>query len=197
MADGPPKDYCSMYREGTRNTMYQRSNDTNNSLANYKNSMNSATTRPPVPSARGGQANKSLDGSFVPLKHREQSIDLKQVVAKLEDFTKTIQPNHRFFAMDTLNKHYTSVFRRKPDQLQQPSDYRVYIQYFNEKQLYVVKVSGNYLREVRAKMPIPGSYRYFFKQLDSAYEEVELDDSLVPYHEKDGSRQIYCQVFPL
>lgn len=158
MADGRPKDYSSLYCED----------------------------KPPVPSTRG-RPYKSLDGSFVPQKHREQ-LDLRQVVAKLENLPKDC---HSVYAMDTLNKHYSNVFvnRRK-------AGFKVYINYCEEKDTYVVRTENNTLRAVKDKLPKRGNHRYFFKQLDNTCEEVELEDSIVPYHEKDGSRQIYCQVFP-
>lgn len=139
---------------------------------------------------------KSLDGSHVAPKHREQSpIDLMQVVAKLEQLPKE---NHRAYAMDTLNKHYSSVFNnRKRPEFKERVGFRVYIQYSGEKDTYVVKVERNTLRAIKDKMPKRGNYRYFFRSQDSTCEELEFDDSIVPHHDVDGQKQIYCQVFPI
>lgn len=139
---------------------------------------------------------KSLDGSHVAPKHREQqSIDLMKVVAKLQQLPKE---NHRAFAMDTLSKHYSSVFtnRKRHDQKER-AGFRVYIQYSGEKDTFVVRVEQNTLRAIRDKMPKRGNYRYFFRSQDSTCEEHEVDGSVVPYHDRDGQKQIYCQVFPL
>jgi len=180
MADGIPKDYSVMFCEDS------------NKISASPN-MN-ATINLPIPSTRGRAPYKTLDGSFVPPKHREQTVDLRQVVAKLENLPKE---NHSAYAMDTLNKHYSSVFvnRRKSNQVSR-GGYKAYIQYHDEKDTYVVRVERNTLKAVRDKLPKRGNYRYFFKQLDNTCEEVESDESTVPFHEKDNSRQIYCQVFP-
>lgn len=167
------------------------------SSSNQRNSQHDVQLpKPPVPSSRG-RPYKSLDGSFMQPKHREQSSvnkDLLQVVAKLENLSKE---NHRAYAMDSLLKHYSSfVNRRKSNQAEQ-SGYRVYIQYSDEKDTYVVRVEKNTLKAVRDKLPKRGNYRYFFKRRENTCEEVEFDDATVPFYERDGSKQIYCQVFPI
>lgn len=136
----------------------------------------------------------TLDGAKSIRPTSECTVDLRAVAAKLQNLP---QENRSAYAIDTLNKHYSSVFtnRRKSDHLDSPI-FKAYIQYFDEKDTYVVRVNRNTLGAVRDKLPKRGNYRYFFKQLDDTCEEVELDESTVPYHEKAESKHIYCQVFP-
>lgn len=138
---------------------------------------------------------KRLDGAHqAPKQVREQaglnnqSVDLQKVVAKLNQLPRE---DHSVYARDTLRNHYSSVFIRRR------RDYKVHIQYFVEGQTYVVRTSQNTLAAVREKMPIRGNYRYFFRLHENTCEEIESNESKVPYHEKDGQKLIYCQVFPL
>lgn len=150
---------------------------------------------PPIPSSRG-RPYKTLDGSFVQPKHREQCVnkDLLQVVAKLESLPKE---NHRAYAMDSLLNHYSSFVNRRKSNQAEEAGFRVYIQYSDEKDTYVVRVHKNTLKAVRDKLPKRGNYRYFFKRRENTCEEVEFDEATVPFYERGGSKQIYCQVFPL
>lgn len=128
-----------------------------------------------------------LDGIAIAPRHPEQ-VDLRQVVQRLEGLSKE---NHQAYAIDAVNKHYYSVF---------PSTmgpyYKVFIQYPDEKETYVVRVSRNTLRAVKEKLPKKGHLRFFFKQADATHEEVESEDATVPFYEKGGTKQIYCRVFP-
>lgn len=192
MTEEIPKDYSSMYCEDN-NTLpavisINRNTVSNNTRNNHQDVQ---LLKPPIPSTRG-RPYKTLDGSFVQPKHREQSIDLLQVVAKLESLPKE---NHQAYAMDSLHKHYSSFVNRRKSSTQ--AGYKVYIQYTDEKDTFVVRVEKNTLKAVRDKMPKRGNYRYFFKRLENTCEEVEFDEATVPFYEKDGSKQIYCQVFPL
>lgn len=208
MADGAPKDYSSVYCE-----------DLPPIPTHHLDLKPPPLPIPPIVSSRGSQQNgkissiknrvhhdqnhninikvKSLDGSHATPYHREQSVDLMKVVAKLNQLPKD---NHHAYAMDTLNKHFSTVFtnrRRFNDQKeQQKIGFRVYIQYSGEKDTFVVRAEQNTLKAIRDKMPKRGNYRYFFRSRDSTCEELEFDESTVPYHEKDGQKQIYCQVFP-
>lgn len=149
---------------------------------------------------------------------------LAQVVAKLVEYQKE---DHGAYAMDTLNEHYSSVFPRRQTSEQRNmntintnsriinnnthnivdqnhnnntnsnSSYRVCIKYHNQRDIYVVRVNHNTLKAVVNKLPIKGTYRYFFRHEDNTNEEIESEQARVPYHEKEGQRQIYCQIFPL
>lgn len=208
MADEIPKDYSRVYCEDSglvtstvRNQHHHQHRHHHPNSINHSNitsSTNSGTNnKPPVPSTRG-RTYKSLDGSFVPPKHREQTVDSQQVAAKLG--AHLAKENNSAYAIDTLNKHYSSVFvaGRKTDRSRSEAEFKVYIQYFNEKETtYVVKVDRNTLKAVRNKLPKRGNFRFFFKQSDGTCEEVESDDAFVPFHEKESSKQIYCQLFPM
>lgn len=193
-----PKDYSSVYCEDimrppippmrrvtnttATNTMLMNHNSNNNINRHHNHNNQSHQTQA-----------KWSDGANANKRQCESTVDLRAVVAKLQNLP---QENHRAYAMDTLNKHYSSVFtnRRRSDKVEK-AGFKAYIQYFDEKDTYVVRVERNTLKAVRDKLPKRGDYRYFFKQLDNTCEEVESDGSFVPFHEKDGSRQIYCQVF--
>lgn len=140
--------------------------------------------KPPIPSIRI-RPYKSLDGSHAPPKHHEQ-LDLRKVVAKLQNLPRA---NHSAYAMDTLNKHYSSVF------VNRKSSFKAYIKYFDEKETYQVTIATNCLRAVKDKMPKKGDYRYFFRGEENVWEEIESDESQVPYEEKGNAKQIICQVF--
>lgn len=158
MADETPKDYSNIFCEDVK---------------------------PPVPSLRGHNKQHRqfpiLEGARSN-KQIESTIDLREVVAKLQSLP-------RVYAMNTLNEHYSSYRRKK-------SGFKAYVQYYDEKDTYVVRVDSNTLKAIRDKLPKIGNYRYFFKQLDNTCEEVESENSLVPYHEKEDSRMIYCHIFP-
>ena len=132
---------------------------------------------------------KKIDGVYKPPTHRE-FIDPNQLYAKLSNLSKK---DRESYAIDTLQKHYNSVFQAKPD-------YRVYINYFDDRQAesiaYLVRIEKNKLREVRQKLPLKGNYRLFFKNTNNHCEEVEEDEAVLPFHEKDGCLNIYCHVFP-
>ena len=193
MADDElPKDYSSVYCEDSIKPPIPPMRRTTNTLASHTM----------MPTNHNHQNQHILhqkqaiwsDGARSHKRQCESTVDLRAVVAKLQNLP---QENHRAYAMDTLNKHYSSVFvnRRKSNQVSR-GGYKAYIQYHDEKDTYVVRVERNTLKAVRDKLPKRGNYRYFFKQLDNTCEEVESDESTVPFHEKDNSRQIYCQVFP-
>lgn len=147
--------------------------------------------RAPVPATRG--ANKSfVDGSIALRRNPEPGgIDPNELSLRLFNLSKE---QHKAYAINTLQQHYTTVFQNRSKQT-----YKVYINYFDNnrpKEVYLVRVSKNVLREVKAKMPIKGDYRLFFIHPQNECEEVEDDDSILPYHEKDGTFNIYCRVFP-
>lgn len=133
-----------------------------------------------------------FDGCPSVPKHREQ-LDLAMLVAKLKQLPKE---DSRAYAMGTLSEHYTSFTSRRRVDQKQRTGFRVCIQYLDEKDTYIVRSEQSTLRAIKDKMPKRGNYRYFFRSLDSTYEELEFDDSPVPYHDKDGRKQVYCQVFP-
>lgn len=141
---------------------------------------------------------KPLDGSCAPPQYRESyKIDLNLVAERLKSIDS--------LSRNTLTEHYYTVFPRRGNILtheNQPNNenrdnYRVYIEYSGEKDTYVVKVNHNSLKAIKNKMPVKGHYRYFFRSCeDTTYDELESDTSIVPYHDKDGQRHIYCRVFP-
>lgn len=162
--------------------------------------------RPPLPPMRHSIATAAAtattttskpwgesDGVRTTKTHRETSVDLQAVVAKLKNL-----PEQRKYALDTMNQHFSSVFaeRRNAERRKSPPNYKAYINYRDDNETYVVRVVHNTLKTIKSKLPRRGNYRYFFKnQLDNTCEEFESDDATVPYIEKDGQRQIYCQVF--
>ena len=146
----------------------------------------------PVPATRASARKLFIDGS---VSHRRApepgGIDPKELSARLFNLSKE---QHRVYAFQTLQQHYTSVFQNRTKKT-----YRVYLNYFENnrpKEVYLVRVNKNILREVKAKMPIKGDYRLFFIHAQNECEEVEDDDSTLPYQEKDGNFNIYCRVFP-
>lgn len=145
--------------------------------------------RPPLPPMRRTVSSKPWgESDGVRAKpHRETPVDLQAVVEKLRNL-----PSQRQYALDSMNQHFSSVFTER----RKPSIFKAYINYREDKETYVVRVERNTLRTIKSKLPRRGNYRYFFKQPDSTCEEFESDDAAVPYIEKDGQRQIYCQVFP-
>lgn len=209
MADGTPKDYSIMYCDSFMSLPSTRPN------VHPKADLNIGPPElppplPPIAQQRTSSilyprtnATKSstsstihkhdrFDGCQAAPKHREQ-LDLAMLVAKLKQLPKE---DSRAYAMGTLSEHYTSfTSRRKVDQIER-AGFKVYIQYLDEKDTYIVRSEQSTLRAIKDKMPMRGNYRYFFRSLDSTYEELEFDDSLVPYHDKDGLKHVYCQVFP-
>lgn len=192
MADEFPKDYSTLDYEDTfkppvppmRRTISPHCNNTINPSHHANNSINRGYQRPYI----------TLDGAKSIKPTNESGLDLKLVVEKLQHLA---QENRNAYAIDTLNKHYTSVFTsRRKSEHNDKQVFKAYIHYENEQDTYVIRVNRNTLKAVRDKLPKRGNYRYFFKQLDNTHEEVESDESTVPYHEKAESKHIYCQVFP-
>lgn len=153
----------------------------------------------------------TLDGCYIPRRHKElplinnnnnvaghnnsnkcisstTTLDLRAVVRKLEAH-KSSHKSHHIDAMKTLSKHYSDVFK-------QPPQYKVYIQYHDIKETFIIKIRENTLGNVLASMPKRGQYRLFFKDLKNTCEELTDPRSLVPFHEKDDFRNIYCHAFP-
>lgn len=139
-----------------------------------------------------------LDGArSVKVPEADLTVEFRAAAAKLQNHSRN---NHRAYAMDTLSKHYSSVFnsrRKGSDQVaRNGASLKAFIQYSDQKETYVVRVDKATLRSVRDKLPKRGNYRFFFKQLDNTCEEIERDESIVPVHSKGDSKYIYCQVFP-
>lgn len=206
--DGTPKDYSSMYCEDAGlNFTSNRSSSHSAAAINVSlpdlppplppialHRTSTTTSSRTAPNATKSLADKHdrFDGRQVAPKHREQ-LDLAMVVAKLKQLPKE---DSRAYAMGTLNEHYTSFTNRRRVDQNERTSFRVCIQYSGEKDTYVVRVNQNTLKAIKDKMPKRGNYRYFFRSRDLTCEELESDDSMVPYHEKDGRKLIYCQVFP-
>lgn len=200
MADGIPKDYSRMYSEDNGISTNGNTNirspilSNNNVRANHRYNVESPPSiirspLPPIPSTRASHSSsmtmfKPPEGAESRPVYRDQ----EHLIAKLNQLRKE---DHHAYAMDTLNKHFSSVF------VETGLTYKVYIQYFNEKDTYVVRVNRNTFGAVRSKMPIRGNFRYFFRCHGNTCEEIESYDSTVPYHDKDGQKVIYCQVFPV
>jgi len=138
---------------------------------------------------------RKLDGRFTPRRHRESAggVDPNELIYKLQNLTRE---DHNVYAMHTLHQHYNSVLqkRKKPT-------YKVYLTYVTtasdgklERETYIVRVERNTLREVKSKLPIKGTFRFFFTNENEA-EEIEDEDLSLPYREKDGSYAIYCRLF--
>lgn len=143
----------------------------------------------PVPATRG--AIKTLDGSFTARRHRESGIDPNDLVSRLYNLSRE---QHKAYAMNTLQQHYSNVFQKRNKQ----QTYKVCIDYMDngqQRERYLVRIQRNILREVKAKLPIKGDYRLFFIHAGNECEEVEDDESILPYHEKDGAFVIYCRAF--
>lgn len=147
--------------------------------------------RTPVPATRG--ASKSLDGSFAPRRHREsgKEIDFNELKIKL---TSLSEEQHKAYAIKTLQQHYDeNIVNRKS------AKFKVCIEYFGGKdgrERYVVGVDRNTLRDVKHKMPIKGDFRVFVFHARDQFEEVEDDNTILPYHENEGRLNIHCRVFP-
>lgn len=145
--------------------------------------------KPPVPATRG--ATKALDGSFPARRHRESGIDQNDLLRKLLSISKDQQNQ---YAMNTLQQHYTDVFHKRNKQT-----YKVCIDYMEngrQKERYLVRIERNTLRDVKVKLPIKGHYRLFFNFAGNQnWEEVEDEDSVLPYNEKDGAFVIHCRAF--
>lgn len=200
-----PKDYSALYSDDStrppQGLLIKASSDVldmnrlHQDLANLKTDHQLTKTyqKPPI----------QLDGArSLKVPESDLTVDLRAVVAKLQNHS---QGNHRAYAMDTLSKHYSSVFNSRRKSSLASSDQssaktktalKAFIQYFDQKDTYVVRVEKATLRSVRDKLPKRGNYRFFFKQLDNTCEEIEQDESIVPVHEKGDSKYIYCQVFP-
>lgn len=143
----------------------------------------------PVPATRG--TTKTLDGSYRPRRHREAGgIDPKDLLPRLYHLS---QEQTSAYANHALHQHYNSVILMRNRQT-----YKVYINYLDDgkkSETYLVRVGKNTLRDVKAKLPIKGEYRLFFIHPGDECEEVEDDDSSLPYHEVGGDFTIYCRVF--
>lgn len=145
-----------------------------------------------------------LDGGYTthtefPRRKELSTVDLLAVCQKLQ-----AHQQHHIDASDTLSKHYSAVFsktnesvpplpRRRHVPLQ--PQYKVYIQYHDIKDTFVVRVQNNTLRDVLSRMPKRGNYRLFFKDSKNTCEEFEDLEAFVPYHEDGGIRKIYCHAF--
>ena len=148
---------------------------------------------------RSKQPYKSLDGAYARPVHQELQDFFNNVRSKPQQQVKQ-QPSRDLIGFDILNRHFDTVFKQRISLV----SYKVFIQYFkfdsagNQRPLgetYVVRVERNTLGYVKQKLPNkrPG-FRFFFKDQNNTYEEVEDDNLPVPYREKDSIRNIYCQV---
>lgn len=141
---------------------------------------------------------KSLDGTNTRPEHRELQAFFKQVNSKLNQTPDSNSTSSPSIGIDVLKKHYNSVFTHR-------KHYKVFVQYFkfdsdgNKRTLddiYAVRIDKNSLRQIKDKIPHrKANFRYFFKDRRcTCDEEYEIDESEVPYREKDGFRLIQCQV---
>lgn len=160
---------------------------------------------PPKPAARvstnriASAKTSSFDGLHTIRRHVEYKginpDELSKRLARLtqgqhKSYVNYPSQEHRDCAIKTLRDHYSSFSKREL-----PS-YKVYINYFDIKETYLVRVKSNLLRDVKMKLPIKGNYRLFFIHNGNECEEVEDDEAALPYIEKDGAFVIYCRVFP-
>lgn len=184
--DEHPKDYSALYSEDSSRSLGLPLSNTcaTPKIKNLDISVRSNTCR------TKNYQKPVLDGAR---SFRRPESDLFSNVAKLQNHQ---QKDQCAYALETLSKHYSSVFsnRRKTDNKKEAL-FKAFIQYSEENDTYVVRVEKNTLRSVKDKLPKRGNYRFFFKQLDGTCEEIELDESIVPYHVKGESKYIYCQVF--
>lgn len=155
---------------------------------NYS-SLDSEVRPQPVPASRS-RLGKPLDGSFSARRHRESNLDIHVLSEKLSYLSREQRDE---YARHTLKTHYSEVFQKK----RQEQNYKVCIDYMDgqQKERYLVRTSKNSLRDVKAKLPIKGNYRLFFIHSNNECEEVEDDEAVLPYHEKDGAFVIYCRAF--
>lgn len=181
--DGLPKDYSSVFCDELRPPpQFLMSSITKSTSqqaqTGYKN-LDGAIARP---------VHKELQDFFTNARHNRPQSQVKPQRRELVGF-------------DILNRHFDTVFNaRKPQQF-----FKVFIQYFRfdtsgnrwpSGETYVVRVEINTLANVKLKLPNKRpDFRYFFKDShQNNYEEIEDDSIQVPYLEKDGTRNIYCQV---
>lgn len=168
--------------------------------------------KPPLPMRPATRNSKlyKLDGALATPAHRELNGRdfLKTLYAKLQPYSiSTEQPDQ--LGIDTLNRHYESVFPMRRGKLENQAnefkgEYRVYISYFKydangvkcpRDTPYSIKTNANKLRSVKAKTPFNRpDYRYFFKDNQNVYQEIDNDNDSVPYFESKNSRTIHCHV---
>lgn len=176
-----PKNYSNYYCEERAPVPAARSTTT------------TATNQAPA-AATGTQQQqpptKALDGAFSTRRHREMGqggINPADLLPKLYHLSKE---QSKAYAINTLQQHYNSVFQKRNHRR-----YKVYINYWDKKETFLVRIEKNTLREVRSKLPIKGEYRLFFIHPGNECEELEDNEAQLPYHEKDGVFNIYCRVF--
>lgn len=150
--------------------------------------MESSKESPPLP-ARVAQKNYWSDGSHSHPQHRENGVDLAAVAQRLRALPTSD------LAMDSLRTHYSDVFGVRKQE-SNSTRFKVFIRYVDEDEVYITYVPQNTARAVKNSAPKKGNYRYFFQLTDGAYEEIDMQDTKVPVHQKDGGSQcIHCRAF--
>lgn len=145
--------------------------------------------RAPKPAIRGTTSStKTLDGSFSTRRHRESvgGINPNDLLPRLYHLS---QEQQNSYSIITLRQQFKLIQERNKQ------TYKVYINYWDKKETFLVRTERNTLRDVKTKLPIKGDYRLFFIHPGNECEEVEDDECTLPYHEKEGSFIIYCRVF--
>lgn len=149
----------------------------------------------PIPATR--VTAEKLDGVPNPARRHNESggLNLTEFMDKLNNLSKEQQ---REYALMSFNQHHKEKFSRR-NQI----TYRLYLTYItkgpngkHERDTYIVQAQTNILRELKAKLPMKGSYRYFFTTVGGGNEEIENEEAPLPYFEKNGNYFIYCRLFP-
>lgn len=152
---------------------------------------------PPVPAARV-TGHRKVIGYSVPRRHLESGgIDPIELMSKLQNLDDEL---HRQKALKSLRQHHSVWSRRRQENR---ITYKFYLTYISmnyngrhDRDTYIVRGQSNTLRELKARLPMKGSYRYFFTTAGEGNEEIEDDDAALPYIERDGNLSIYCHLFP-
>lgn len=153
-------------------------------------------------------ANKPVDGSLTLRRRIEhEGIDPMELSKRLFNLSKE---QHSAYAINELNQHYTSVFRNQnrnnnPNPVQNITRERkkykaaldCYIENNRSEGIHIVPLKANSLREVKEAIPFRGRFRVFIVRSPNQCEEVEDDNSSLPYQDRGDYYLIHCRVFKL
>lgn len=143
---------------------------------------------------------KPLDGSFEPPRHREfnhqNAADFCNLVsAKLEAIALNNSSAEKEFGTNIVST--TTNKKRPAATIDNAFGFKLYVQYYDLKETFVLRIAMNDLRSIVERLPKKGNYRYFFKRIDNMCEEIESLQEEAPYFVNDqGVKQIFCQIFP-
>lgn len=119
---------------------------------------------------------------------------------------------HTEFAARELRSHYASVFQNRnttssmnqnslpnPKPKRKEKKFRVALDCYNRNNksegTFMFNLETNLLRELKTKVPFEGTYRFFTVHPQNQFEEVEDDDTTLPYQVRGDRFLIHCRVF--